>query len=113
MGNSVASTSSPHFESPNYDYGYDISNYQLPDSRYGTAEQVDELIEKTHALGMKIIFDLGRQIPRFENCSLLTSASLEVINHTSHQHPWFIESRKSKDNPYRKSVHRLCSNVDA
>jgi len=72
----------PIFKSPNDDNGYDISDYKDIMSDFGTMADFDELLEQVHARGMKLILDL-------------------VINHSSDEHPWFIESRKSKDNPYR------------
>lgn len=72
----------PIFPSPNDDNGYDISDYTDIMDEFGTMEDFDELLHKVHARGMKLILDL-------------------VINHTSDEHPWFIESRSSKDNPYR------------
>ena len=73
---------SPIYPSPNDDNGYDISDYQAISKEFGTMEDFDELLEKVHERGMKLIMDL-------------------VINHTSDEHPWFIESRSAKDNPYR------------
>jgi len=73
---------SPIYQSPNDDNGYDISDYKAISPEFGTMEDFDELLEEVHARGMKLIMDL-------------------VINHTSDEHPWFIESRSSKDNPYR------------
>lgn len=73
---------SPHFKSPQVDMGYDISDFEDIHEPYGTLEDCERLIRETHQRGMKIIFDL-------------------VINHTSDQHPWFLESRSSKDNPKR------------
>jgi alpha-glucosidase len=73
---------SPMFESPQKDMGYDISDYQAVYARYGTLEDVDQLIEACHSRGMKLILDL-------------------VVNHTSDQHSWFEESRSSKTNPKR------------
>ncbi len=73
---------SPIYESPNDDNGYDISDYQAILADFGTMEDFDLLLEETHKRGMKLIMDL-------------------VINHTSDEHEWFIESRSSKDNPYR------------
>ena len=64
------------------DMGYDISDYEAVYPPYGTLRDMDELISKTHSLGMRIILDL-------------------VINHTSHLHKWFLESRSSKTNPKR------------
>lgn len=73
---------SPIYESPNDDNGYDISDYQAILSDFGTMSDFDQLLVETHKRGMKLIMDL-------------------VINHTSDEHAWFIESRSSKDNPYR------------
>lgn len=73
---------SPVYESPNDDNGYDISDYQDILEEFGTMDDLDELLRETHKRGMKLIMDL-------------------VINHTSDEHEWFIESRSSKDNPYR------------
>jgi glycosidase len=73
---------SPHYKSPQKDMGYDISDYKDIDPRYGTVKECDLLIHEVHRRGMKIIFDL-------------------VVNHTSNEHEWFKESRKSKDNPKR------------
>lgn len=73
---------SPVYESPNDDNGYDISNYRGIMKEFGTMEDFDRMLEKAHSLGLKIMMDL-------------------VVNHTSDEHPWFMESRKSKDNPYR------------
>lgn len=72
----------PVYESPNDDNGYDISNYQSIMDEFGTMEDWEELLEGLHARGMKLIMDL-------------------VVNHSSDEHHWFVESRKSKDNPYR------------
>ena len=71
---------SPFFKSPQGDFGYDISDYYSVDSAYGNMKAVEELISEVHKRDMKIIFDL-------------------VLNHTSNQHPWFLESKSSKDNP--------------
>lgn len=73
---------SPLYPSPNVDFGYDISDYNAIASEYGTIDDFKELLEKAHLRGMKIVMDL-------------------VINHTSIEHPWFIESRNSKENPKR------------
>lgn len=73
---------SPIYQSPNDDNGYDISNYQEIMKDFGTMEDFDALLESVHQKGMRLIMDL-------------------VINHTSDEHPWFIESRSSIDNPYR------------
>lgn len=72
----------PVFPSPNEDNGYDISDYQAIMGDFGTMEDFDELLGELHRRGMKLILDL-------------------VINHTSDEHPWFVESRSSKDNPKR------------
>ena len=73
---------SPVFDSPNVDNGYDISDYFAIMSDFGTMEDFDEILETAHKHGIKILMDL-------------------VANHTSDEHPWFKESRSSKDNPYR------------
>lgn len=73
---------SPVYESPNDDNGYDISDYKKILDEFGTMADWDVLLEEIHQGDMKLIMDL-------------------VINHSSDEHPWFIESRKSKDNPYR------------
>ena len=73
---------SPIYRSPQADNGYDISNYQDIDPAFGTMDDFNELIADVHALGMKLVMDL-------------------VVNHTSDEHPWFIESRSSIDNPKR------------
>jgi len=71
---------SPIFPSPMADFGYDISNYTDIEPLFGTLADFDALLEKAHAHHIKIILDL-------------------VPNHTSNQHPWFIESASSRDNP--------------
>ena len=73
---------SPVFDSPNVDNGYDISDYFAIMSDFGTMEDFDEMLETAHKHGIKMLMDL-------------------VANHTSDEHPWFKESRSSKDNPYR------------
>ena len=73
---------SPMYDSPQVDMGYDISNYEEVYPPFGTVADMEDLIEKAHGRGMRIILDL-------------------VINHTSDQHAWFKESRLSKDNPKR------------
>lgn len=73
---------SPVYLSPGVDNGYDISDYQKIDPQYGTMEDMDNLIKEAKKHHIRIIMDL-------------------VVNHTSDQHTWFIEARKSKDNPYR------------
>lgn len=73
---------SPVFKSPMDDNGYDISDYQAIASEFGTMEEMDLLIAEAAHRDIKIVMDL-------------------VVNHTSDEHPWFVESRKSKENPYR------------
>lgn len=73
---------SPIYASPNDDNGYDISDYRAIMTEFGTMEDFDRLLDGVHARGMKLVMDL-------------------VANHSSDEHAWFVESRKSKDNPYR------------
>lgn len=73
---------SPVYKSPNDDNGYDISDYQAIMDEFGTMEDFDRMLATAHEKGIKIMMDL-------------------VVNHTSDEHKWFIESRKSTDNPYR------------
>ena len=73
---------SPVYKSPNDDNGYDISDYQAIMDEFGTMEDFDRMLAAAHERGIKIMMDL-------------------VVNHTSDEHKWFIESRKSTDNPYR------------
>ncbi|OME08558.1 glucohydrolase [Paenibacillus odorifer] len=73
---------SPVYKSPNDDNGYDISDYQDIMDEFGTLQDWEELLTGLHARGIKLMMDL-------------------VINHSSDEHPWFVESRSSKDNPYR------------
>ncbi|OED31960.1 glucohydrolase [Planococcus maritimus] len=72
----------PVYKSPNIDNGYDVSDYQAIMDEMGTMEDFDRLLEDIHSRGMKIMMDL-------------------VLNHTSDQHPWFLESKSSRDNPKR------------
>ncbi len=72
----------PMYKSPNDDNGYDISDYQDIMDDFGTMKDFDELLEAVHKRDMKLIIDL-------------------VVNHTSDEHPWFIESKSSKNNPKR------------
>ncbi|MFC0271034.1 alpha-glucosidase [Metabacillus herbersteinensis] len=72
----------PVFKSPNIDNGYDISDYQDIMEDFGSMEDFDELLSEVHKRDMKLILDL-------------------VVNHSSDEHPWFIESRSSKENPKR------------
>ncbi|WP_167959155.1 glycoside hydrolase family 13 protein [Anaerosporobacter faecicola] len=73
---------SPVYKSPGADNGYDISDYQDILDEFGTMEDFDRLLEQAHQRGLKIVMDL-------------------VLNHTSNEHPWFIESRSTVNNPYR------------
>ncbi|KAJ8129765.1 hypothetical protein O1611_g3865 [Lasiodiplodia mahajangana] len=73
---------SPFFKSPQADMGYDIADYKDIDSRYGTLEDVDDLISGLRERAMKLVVDL-------------------VVNHTSDQHPWFLESRSNRENSKR------------
>ena len=71
----------PCYKSPNKDNGYDVADYREIMDEFGTMDDMRELIREMHSRGMKLIMDL-------------------VPNHTSDQHKWFVESKKSKDNPY-------------
>jgi oligo-1,6-glucosidase len=73
---------SPVYRSPMDDNGYDISDYRDVDPLFGTLADLDELIKELHARGMRLVMDL-------------------VVNHTSDEHPWFLQSRSSRDNPKR------------
>lgn len=73
---------SPVYQSPNDDNGYDISDYQAIMDEFGSMEDFDRMLAAAHEHGIKLVMDL-------------------VVNHTSDEHPWFIESQKSVDNPYR------------
>lgn len=73
---------SPVYQSPNDDNGYDISDYQQIMKEFGTMKDFDNMLEQAHKRGIKIMMDL-------------------VVNHTSDEHGWFIESKSSKNNPYR------------
>jgi alpha-glucosidase len=70
---------SPIFPSPMKDMGYDVSDYCGIDPSFGTLEDFDQLVAKAHGLGIRVIID-------------------QVLSHTSDRHPWFLESRMSKDN---------------
>ena len=72
----------PHYDSPNADNGYDIRNYRKVMTEFGTMADFDELLKAIKQRHMKLVLDL-------------------VVNHTSDEHAWFVESRKSKDSPYR------------
>jgi len=71
---------SPFFSSPMKDFGYDVSDYRDIDPMFGSLADFDALVDAAHSLGLKVIIDL-------------------VLSHTSDQHPWFVESRSTKDNP--------------
>lgn len=73
---------SPIYRSPQDDNGYDISDYEDVDPLFGTLADLDTLVEALHARGIKLVMDL-------------------VVNHTSDEHPWFVESRSGKDSPKR------------
>ena len=73
---------SPIFPSPMADFGYDVANYCGIDRRFGTLANFDSLLASAHARGLKLLLDF-------------------VPNHSSDQHPWFVESRSSRDNPKR------------
>jgi len=73
---------SPIYPSPDADFGYDVADYCDIDPRYGTLKDFDRLVKEAHKRGIRILMDL-------------------VFNHTSDQHPWFLESRSSRDNPKR------------
>ncbi|MCU1370770.1 MAG: amyA [Ilumatobacteraceae bacterium] len=71
---------SPFFDSPQHDVGYDVRNFRDVAPEYGTLDDAQALIDEAHGKGLKVMFDL-------------------VLNHTSEDHPWFVESRSSRDNP--------------
>ena len=73
---------SPIYKSPNDDNGYDISDYRDIMDEFGTLDDFKQMVKGMHDRGIKLIMDL-------------------VVNHTSDEHKWFQESKKSKDNPYR------------
>src|SRR5690242_6358901 len=73
---------SPIYPSPMADFGYDISDYEGVHPLFGTMDDFDELLQQAHSRDIKLLLDL-------------------VPNHTSDQHPWFLESRSSKNNPKR------------
>jgi len=71
---------SPFFKSPMKDFGYDISDYRAVDPIFGTLEDFKDILRAAHDRDLKVLID-------------------QVWNHTSDQHPWFLESRESRDNP--------------
>ncbi|CAF0767528.1 unnamed protein product [Adineta ricciae] len=77
---------SPIYDSPNYDNGYDIRDYLKIMPEFGTMEDFDLMLKEMKKRQLKLVLDLA-------------------VNHTSDEHPWFIESKKSKDNPYRNFYH--------
>lgn len=77
---------SPVFRSPNDDNGYDISGYREIMDEFGTMEDWDALCAECHKRGIKVIMDL-------------------VVNHSSDEHPWFLESKTSRDNPQKRLLH--------
>lgn len=72
----------PVYDSPNADMGYDIRDYEKIMSEFGTMEDFDTLLREMHKRDIKLVMDL-------------------VVNHSSDEHAWFVESRKSRDNPCR------------
>jgi alpha-glucosidase len=74
---------SPIYPSPQVDFGYDVSDYFSVDPRFGSLQDFDDILQAAHARGIHIILDL-------------------VLNHTSDQHPWFLSSRKSRQDPYHE-----------
>ena len=73
---------SPVYRSPMDDNGYDICDYRSIQPEFGTMEDFDRMLAEMHRRGIRLVMDL-------------------VVNHTSDEHPWFVESRSSRDNPYR------------
>ncbi|MDQ5897126.1 MAG: alpha-glucosidase, partial [Pseudomonadota bacterium] len=71
---------SPFFKSPMKDFGYDVSDYRDVDPMFGTLDDFRALVARAHGLGLRVMID-------------------QVLSHSSDQHPWFVESRASRDNP--------------
>lgn len=76
----------PIYQSPNYDNGYDVSDYYKIQPQYGSMEDFDSLLNGLHKRGIKLVMDV-------------------VVNHSSSEHEWFKQSRRSRDNPYRNYYH--------
>jgi oligo-1,6-glucosidase len=76
----------PFFDSPLVDNGYDVSDYKAIHPRYGTMEDFDAMLDGLHQRGIKFVVDI-------------------VVNHSSNQHPWFLQSKSSRENPYRDYYH--------
>lgn len=76
----------PIYQSPNYDNGYDISDYRAIQPEFGTMDDFDQLLDGLHQRNIKLVMDL-------------------VVNHSSHEHAWFRQSRSSRTNPYRTYYH--------
>jgi alpha-glucosidase len=76
----------PFYPSPMRDHGYDVADYVDVDPRFGTLEDFDRLVARARELGIRVIVDL-------------------VVNHSSSEHPWFVASRSSRDDPYRDYYH--------
>jgi oligo-1,6-glucosidase len=76
----------PIYASPNYDNGYDISNYREINPEFGTMADFDELLKGLHQRHIKLIMDM-------------------VVNHSSSAHDWFKQAKSSRDNPYRNYYH--------
>ncbi|MDR2464883.1 MAG: alpha-glucosidase, partial [Streptococcaceae bacterium] len=83
----------PIYKSPNVDNGYDISDFRAINEEYGTLDDLKELLEKAHHYNIRVLMDL-------------------VVNHTSDQHPWFLESKKDRNNPYRDYYHWVDAKKD-
>ena len=83
----------PIYTSPQVDNGYDVADYKNIDPAYGTLDDFKELLDIAHGMGIRVIMDM-------------------VLNHSSDEHFWFQESRKSKDNPYRNYYIWKAPNAD-
>lgn len=76
----------PIYSSPNADNGYDVSDYRNIGSEYGSMADFDRMLNALHQLGIRVIMDI-------------------VVNHSSDQHPWFLQARSARDNPHRQYYH--------